>query len=140
MKSLSVVTMELREQVEEATDPKDPSKLIQYTKSLRDNIAEILPLLEDDPTMAALAFHNQIQFDDQSILAEVAAREMVSGEDWDAVKKTIKMRESAHEAVRIIEMGKLEAVLVAAVAANFRLTLRRRALREASEEELQHAN
>ena len=140
MKKLTVVAAELREQVEEATDPKDPKRLPQYTASLRDGIDSLVPMLTDDPTMAALAFHNQIRFDDQSVLNGIVDRDMASEGDWPLLKRAIQMRPDAHKAVKTLEQAGLEAVLVTAVVANFKLKQLRRAQREALEEQEEFQN
>jgi len=129
------VVNELREQIEEATDPKDPNKLPQYTASLRDGIDSFVSMLTDDPTMAALAFHNQIRYDNQSVMIKIVEHDTVSGSDWPLIKQSIQVRPDAHKAVKTLEQAGLEAVLATAVAANFKLTQQRRAQREALEQE-----
>lgn len=140
MKRLTVVTAELREQVEEATDPKDPSRLPQYTASLRDSIDSLVPMLNSDPTMAALAFHNQVRFDDQPTLEKIVARDTALKEDWPILKRAIQVRPVAHKAVKTLEEVGLEVVLVTAVVANFKLKQMRRAQREALEEQEEYEN
>lgn len=135
MKTLTVVAVELREQVEEATDPKDPKRLPQYTASLRDGMDSLVSMLTDDPTMAALAFHNQIKFDDQSVLNGIVDRDVASEGDWVLLKRAIQMRPDAHKAVKTLEQAGLEAVLVTAVVANFKLKQQRRAQCEVLEQE-----
>lgn len=140
MKRLTVVTDELREQVEEATDPKDPTRLPKYTASLRDGIDSLVPMLNDDPTMAALAFHNQIRFDNVSVLDGIVTRNAVVVEDWLLLKQAIQVRTNAHKTVKTLEKAGLEVVLATAVVANFKLTQLHRAQREAleTEEEFQY--
>ncbi|MEN9524385.1 MAG: hypothetical protein RL536_454 [Candidatus Parcubacteria bacterium] len=135
MKKIEVVTGELREQVEEATDPRDPRRLPFYTRSICDNIESLVSILSEDPTMAALAFHNQIKFDNRSVLDQMATRKTVSRADWPQVKQAIQMRPEAHVAVKMLEEAGLEDVLVMAVVANFNLKQLGRAQSEAREEE-----
>ena len=136
MKSANAVARELREQVEEATDPKDPSKLQQYTGGIRDGIEALVPMLTEDPTMAALAFHGQIQFVDRRTIALIENGKP-SKEDWAVLKKAIHMRPQAHTAVKVLEEADLMNVLVIAVMANFKLK-QSRAESAAQEEELEH--
>ena len=136
MKSANAVARELREQVEEATDPKDPSKLQQYTGGIRDGIEALVPMLPEDPTMAALAFHGQIQFVDRRTIALIENGKP-SKEDWAVLKKAIHMRPQAHTAVKVLEEADLMNVLVIAVMANFKLK-QSRAESAAQEEELEH--
>ena len=120
MKELRTVASELREQVEEVTDPNDPTKLPQYTATLRDGIDSLVPLLSDDPTMAALAFHGQIKFVNKKPIVEVLERNEALAEDWPAVKQSIRVRPEAHGAVKLLEEANLQEVLVIAVVANFK--------------------
>lgn len=124
MKALHVVVSELREQLEEATDPKDPTKLPQYTAALRDGIDSIVPLLQEDSTMAALAFHGQIKFVDKRAMTTYADQNGFAKDDWTGVKKSILVRPAAHKAVKLLEEANLQEVLVIAVVANFKLNQR----------------
>ena len=140
MKKLDAVVVELREQIEEATDPKDPKKLTEYTSSLLDGIGSVVPMLLEDPTMAALAFHGQIKFAEGSALGQLAERKNLSGGDWLTVKPSIQVRPAAHDAVRVLEEAGLEVVLAIAMVANFKLKKLRRAQHEAEEEEEEFQN
>jgi len=119
VKTLKRITDELREQVEEATNPKDPSQLVNYTASLRDGIDAIASLLPDDPTLLALALHGQIKFLKPQICQELVDRGGIVKEDWILVKPTILVRPTAHAAVKAAENAQLEEVLAVAVVANF---------------------
>lgn len=135
MKSLRVIAQELREQVEEATDPKDPSKLKEYTASLRDGIDALVSLLTDDPTLAALALHGQIKFEKPQMVAELAERGGIVKDDWLLVKPTILVRPAAHAAVKAMETAQLKDVLAAAVVANFILSKNKTEEKTKKEEE-----
>ncbi len=136
MKRLSMVARELREQVEEVTDPKDPTRLPQYTAWLRYGIDSIVPLLLNDPTMAALALHNQIRFDDHVVMNRIVDGDVADKGHWPLLKRAIQMRPAAHEVVRILEQKGLEVVLVTAVVANFKFDKYVGAQRVALEEEM----
>ncbi len=133
MKTLPVVARELREQIEEATDPNDPAKLPEYTTSLRDGIDTIVSLLSEDPTMAALALHEQIKFVNKQPVVMLSDRNKVSAEDWPTVKSVILVRPEAHKAVKLLEEANLQEVLVIAVIANFKL--KQRHVESAAQEE-----
>lgn len=135
MKSLRTIAQELREQVEEATDPKDPSKLKNYTASLRDGIDALVSLLTDDPTLAALALHGQIKFEKPQMAVELAERGGIVKDDWLLVKPTILVRPAAHAAVKAMETAGLEEVLAAAVVANFMLARNKTAEKNKKEED-----
>ncbi len=138
MKTLKKIAEELREQVEEATDPKDPSKLANYTASLRDGMDSLVSLLADDPTIAALAFNGQIKFEKTQFVQELADRGGIVRDDWLLVKPTILVRPAAHAAVKALETAQLEDVLAAAVVANFILSRNRKQQNEKKEEEETH--
>lgn len=125
MKTLKAVVDELREQVEEATDPTDPKKLTGYTGAILGGLESLISVLSDDPTMAALALHGQIKFEDNRPLIALTDRIKISKNDWPPVKAAVKMRPKAHQAVKLLEEANLQQVLVIAVVANFKLNQRR---------------
>ncbi len=135
MKTLRKIAEELREQIEEATDPKDPSKLKEYTASLRDGMEALASLLPDDPTLAALALHGQSKFEKPQFVQELAERGVVVKDNWLLVKPTILVRPTAHATVKAMETAQLEEVLAAAVVANFILTKNKSAEKAQKEEE-----
>ena len=124
-KGIKTVVNELREQVEELMDPKDPTRLSRYTADLRGGIDSLVSLLEEDPTMVALAFHGQIKFKGKREIATMSERSRFVKDDWDFVKKAILMHTEAHKAVKILEEANLQEVLVIAVIANFKLKQRK---------------
>lgn len=124
MKELRVVVRELREQIEEATDPKDRNKLPQYTEALRNGIDSIIPLLMEDSTIAAIAFYEQIKIANKRVITLYVDRDVFVKEDWAVIKKNILVRPAAHNAVKILEEANLQEVLVIAVLANFKLNQR----------------
>ncbi len=122
MKRLNEITKELREQVEEVTDPRDPSKLKKYTESLRDGMESVISLLPDDPTLAALALYGQVKVVKPKEIAVIAERGFVISDDWIVVvKPAILVRPEAHAMMKVIEDAKLGEILAAAVVANFSL-------------------
>ena len=138
MKTLRKIAQELREQVEEATDPKEPSKLRDYTQSLRDGMDSLVSLLSEDPTIAALALHGQIKFEKTQFVQELAERGVVVKDDYLLVKPLILVRPAAHAAVKAMETAQLEEVLAAAVVANFILATNKTAQKAQKEEEEQY--
>lgn len=134
MKKLSDVVCELREQIEEATDPKNPNKLLGYTEALRDGMSSIITELNDDPTLAALAFHGQIKFVNKRAVEAISERNNISQDDWKSLKEAISVRPGAHKAVKLLEEASLQGVLVIAVIANFKLKEQRHAESAAQEE------
>ena len=123
MKRLNEITKELREQVEEVTDPRDPSKLKKYTESLRDGMEAVISLLPDDATLAALALYGQVKVVKLKEIAVIAERGVVILDDWIVVvKPAILVRPEAHAMMKVIEDAKLGEILAAAVVANFSLT------------------
>ncbi|MFA6295610.1 MAG: hypothetical protein WC666_04330 [Candidatus Paceibacterota bacterium] len=124
---ISEVVIELREQIEEITDPVNPEKLRGYVLALRDGIDKVVPMLSEDPTMAATALYNQIQFKNNTeVFNVIIERDIVEGQDWPSIKPLITVRSGAKKAIKVLEQAGLERVLVIAVIANFELKNRRR--------------
>ena len=125
MKMLSTVVKELREQVEEATDPKDSTKLIRYLEALREGIGSLVDLLPNDPTIAALAFYGQIRFvGSNGVFVECAEKGSFVKDDWAGIKGSILVKPVAHGAFRLLEEKNLQEVLAIAVVANYKLKQR----------------